>query len=754
MRTFSRANGFVCNADRINRRLRSLPRWLFAVVGVLLLVYPSSVRADLHIRAGGNHLQLGVAAPDCFRLGMAVTGSAAQRRAIFLAPQRRTPAMRWTAARAGSSIGIKTSFGELMVNKTTGEASLLNASGKVLVKHIALVDNNGIKLTLGMKSDERLYGSGSDQSQLSLDPNTVNTYVGNGDAYMPFYWSTAGYAVLVVGSSDLQQPNRHASPGAGQIVWDHFPGNSVNVYLMPAKTMADALRAYTGLTGHPLVPPEWAFGYLQSRWGWKDAAYVRKTLAHFRRDKLPVDAFIFDFEWYTPTPDYTLPVNGLPTYHDFQFNPILWSNVQRQVRYFDKNKIHWMGIRKPRLGSSKNLAMARARGWMLVPGSTDPVNARDLNYALPAVRRWWFAHNAKFIRAGMVGWWNDEGEATYTLYYYWNLAEYAGLRELRPNMRQFSINRAFCPGVARLGAAVWTGDTPANYKTLRQQPSHILNYSLAGMPWGCCDIGGFSGNPSPTLMARFLQAGVFFPIMRSHSNLTNTPHFPWRFGPDAESAMRKALDLRYRLVPMLYSLAHRAYDTGMPIMRPMFMEFPDDSSLDDMTSQWMIGSGLMAAPILHHSSDRLVYLPAGGWYKFQTTTLYSGPTTRDVSPSLDQIPLYVRAGSIVPLGPVIQSTQDLPGGPLTVEVYPGGNARFALVEDDGTSYRYIRGIERTTTFTWNDKTHTLSWKRAGNYSGPNVFTHMNVVVYFSGGKQQKAAALGPTGQIAFTPSAQ
>ncbi|NNM84573.1 MAG: DUF5110 domain-containing protein, partial [Phycisphaerales bacterium] len=196
------------------------------------------------------------------------------------------------------------------------------------------------------------------------------------------------------------------------------------------------------------------------------------------------------------------------------------------------------------------------------------------------------------------------------------------------------------------------------------------------------------------------------------------------------------------------------YDTGTPIMRPMFMEFPDDPSLADMTSQWMIGSGLMVAPILHHSSERSVYLPTGGWYKFQTTKLYSGPATRDVSPSLDEIPVYVRAGSIVPLGPVIQSTQDLPGGPLTVEVYPGGDAHFSLVEDDGTSYRYMRGIERTTTFTWNDKTRTLSWHRAGSYSGPNVFTHMNVVVYFSGGKQQKAATLGPTGQITFVPSAQ
>ena len=169
---------------------------------------------------------------------------------------------------------------------------------------------------------------------------------------------------------------------------------------------------------------------------------------------------------------------------------------------------------------------------------------------------------------------DDEGESVYTKYYYWNLAEFNALAQFKPGQRHWSIDRAFQPGEGPMGAAAWTGDIETDWKTLAEVPANLLNWSLAGMPYGGCDIGGFKGDPTPEMLTRWMQEGVFFPVMRAHSVNTVKPHFPWLFGQDAENAMRQALDLRYRLVPFYYSLAHETFATGAPIMRPMVMEFP------------------------------------------------------------------------------------------------------------------------------------------------------------------------------------
>ena len=136
------------------------------------------------------------------------------------------------------------------------------------------------------------------------------------------------------------------------------------------------------------------------------------------------------------------------------------------------------------------------------------------------------------------------------------------------------------------------------------------------MPYGACDIGGFFGNPSPEMLSRWMEAGVFFPVMRSHSEINMTPRFPWLFGPEALNAIRKAIDLRYRLIPFYYSLAHETFETGVPLMRPLFMEFPDDPKTANMSDEWMMGDSLLAAPVLQTGAQRSVYLPAGDWYAF------------------------------------------------------------------------------------------------------------------------------------------
>jgi alpha-glucosidase len=234
--------------------------------------------------------------------------------------------------------------------------------------------------------------------------------------------------------------------------------------------------------------------------------------------------------------------------------------------------------------------------------------------------------------------------------------------------------------------------------------------------------------------------------MRAHSVLEATPHFPWLFGPDAESAIRKALNLRYQLIPYYYSLAHQAHETGVPIMRPLAMEFPSDPRCANTSDEWLMGDGLLAAPILDPTENRRVYLPEGAWYALNAGTPIEGKHSIDVTARLDEIPVYVRAGTILPLGPVIQHTDDLPGGPLEVQVYPGRDSKFTLVEDDGLTTAYLKGQLRRTTFTWNDASRTLSWKITGPYAGKDIFTELTISVMDATGRKVAAASLDSDGQ--------
>jgi len=349
----------------------------------------------------------------------------------------------------------------------------------------------------------------------------------------------------------------------------------------------------------------------------------------------------------------------------------------------------------------------------------------------------------------MVGFWNDEGESTYTEYSYWNMAEVDLLKQVDPEARFWSLNRAFIPGMQRFGAAVWTGDIASDWKVFAKTPGELLSYGLSGMPYSTCDIGGYSGNPTPELLVRWMQAGAFFPMMRSHSEYSSTPHFPWLFGPDAEAAIRKALDLRYRLVPYYYSLAHNNCIMAAPLMRPLIMEFPKDEKAGALTDEWLMGDGLLAAPIFSEGGARGIYLPDDQWYLFGTNQVTQGAQMLHVTSKLDETPVYVRAGTLLPLGPVLQSTGEVSTAPLEMQIYPGKNGTFDFIEDDGKTLDYQKGIVRDTAFSWNDQTKTLSWKITGSYHGDNRFHDIKAVLLAPAGVLSKEASLDQDGSLVF-----
>lgn len=691
------------------------------------------IQDGLLIQFEAAQVELTAATPEALRLSV-IYNHHEPINSSFLAPANNRKSVSWREVKQNGWVGVASKLGTLMINPENGEWRLQDAGGKVIIPEHKIADltqsisasDPRIQIQLGWNKNEPVDVYGCGNGVTSLIQHEARAGVANGKATLPYYWAKAGYAVLGVTVND----DRPASwkPGDGEFVEWNFSGERADLYLMPAATLKDAAAAYAKLTGAAPVPPRWTFGYLQSRWGWTNQIEVENALQHFQDLKIPVDAFIFDFEWYTRKPDYELADQGEDNFADFGWNTNLFSDLADEIKLFRSKGVRFVGIRKPRLGDKKALAMIRAKGWDL-RSQADGVPARDLNFGLAEVRQWYIGQLAPLIEAGIAGWWNDEGESTYTTYYNWNLAERIATDRYRTNARLWTLNRAYSPGTQRFGAATWTGDINSSWDVFHETPTHLLNWSLAGMPYGACDIGGFFGNPSDELISRWMEAGVFFPIMRTHSEVHYKPHLPWLYCDEAREAIRKAINLRTRLIPFYYSLAHETFSAGIPLMRPLVMEFPNDSRVANLTDEWLMGDSLLAAPILNEGGKRSVYLPAGNWYVFGSTNRLTGNRSIEVTAALDEIPTYVRAGTILPLGPVIQNVTEQPGGALELQIYPGKDATFTLVEDDGVTQDYLKGKTRRTTFRWDDAKKELSWKRSGNYSGADVFNQMRVVVF-------------------------
>jgi alpha-glucosidase len=685
------------------------------------------------VTIGLAEVEVATATAGAFRLSVSYDGKPQAHQSIFLADEVNQPTIRGNVIHEGKLVGVATRAGELLIDPVNGEWTLRDSRGKVIIPPSKIgkeiKDDLGkptVTLEVASKKGKSasFYGSGNGVDTLQQEQGI--SHVDNGVAIVPHYWSDSGYATLAVSDDDNQPPSWRTSVGQDHLTWS-FEGTSADLYLMPAATLYDAAAAYARLSGPPAVPPRWTFGYLQSRWGWWDRAYIDDTLEQFASRKLPVDAFIFDFEWYTTKPDYWLTPEGETNFSDFGWNPLLFPESTAQLAEYRARGVRVVGIRKPRMGNSETLKMIRAQGWDMP--QSQGFDARGLNFQNPDARAWYAQQLGTLIDTGIDGWWDDEGEVTFTTYYYWNQAQSDALAQFRPGARSWTINRAFAPGLQRFATAAWTGDIDSDWCALADTPTHLLNWSLAGMCYGACDIGGFKGEDSPELLTRWMEVGTFLPVMRSHSTHEVQPRFPWLYGADAEAAIRKALELRYRLIPMYYSLAHEAYKSGAPLMRPLLMEFPGDSNVANLSSQWLIGRGLMAAPVLESGGHRSVYLPDDTWYLFDSNTRFAGPRTMDVAAALDEIPVYVRAGTILPLAPVLQHTDQLPGGPLELQIYPGKNASFTLVEDDGLTTAYLKGEVRRTTFTWDDVERRLSWKIEGPYAGKDIFKSMQVKVF-------------------------
>ena len=597
---------------------------------------------------------------------------------------------------------------------------LKSPSGKALLTlKTAVSDGISVTFTFEHDPEDRFYGNGNESENHAgpLMHTSGKQVVNNGTTCVPFIWSPSGYGILV--ANDIPDLTRHISwsDSNGTLTWI-VPAAFADVYLMAAHDGSGVLGDYARLTGSAPIPPRWTFGFLLSRWGYKDAADVQDKWQQFRDRKIPVDAFIYDYDWYK---------------NDWEFNSSIFPQPVANLAKMHAMNLHFVGIRKPRVETA-HADYAKTHDWAIkAPFGT------DLRFDIPPARTWWWDHQLPLLQAGVDGWWNDEAEQAYDEFFYMSQQQYLGGRAISQN-RQWSIDRAFAPGMQRYGAAAWTGDIDSTWAAFREQPGTLLNWSMEGMPWVSHDTGGFQSTPTPELYTRWIEEAVFIPIMRAHGT-HDSPRWPWAFGDEPLAAMTKAINLRYRLIPYLYTLADTTYRTGLPPMRPLFLEFPDDQATWSLNDEWMLGDRVLAAPVLTKGGEWKVYLPAGNWFDGNTGKAIAGAQTLDLTPvPLDVIPFYVRAGTILPIGPVIQSTAEAED-PLEVRIYPGADAAFSLYEDDGTTYAYEKGAFTRIPMQWNERKHILTVSnRTGSY--PAMLTTRHLVIALPGGVTRQVTYTG------------
>jgi alpha-glucosidase len=490
-------------------------------------------------------------------------------------------------------------------------------------------------------------------------------------------------------------------------------GPRLDQYLVAGPRMAEVVRRYTGLTGRTPLPPRWALGFHQSRWGYAPASRLEELARQFRLRGIPADALWLD-------------IQHMDGFRTFTFDPVAFPDPEALFASLREDGFRTIAIADPGLKVDAAWSVyTRAIDDDLVlmegddpfVGEAWPGPSVFLDYTLPAARAFWAEHIAASAERGLSGIWLDvneptvfpesggagevpneiaidgdgiattmaEGHNVYALHQ--ARATFEGLAASAPDRRPFILSRAGYAGIQRY-AAVWTGDAPSTWDSLAQTPAMLMSLGLSGVPFAGSDIGGYSGNATPELFARWMQVGAFSPFCRAHVTNGVPDQEPWAFGTEVEDISRHRLRERYALLPYLYSLFAEAAWSGAPVLRPMVYEFQDDPELHRTGDQMMLGPWILIAPVLEMGAiTRRVRLPAGRWTEIDSGAIYQGPGEIEVSVTRAGVPTFVREGAILVRTSAVDHTGIAPSGPLRVDLYPSAEpTAFVLYEDAGDGF--------------------------------------------------------------------
>jgi len=518
-------------------------------------------------------------------------------------------------------------------------------------------------------------------------------------------------------------------------------GGELNYYFINGPEPKKVVERYTQLTGHMPLPPLWALGYNQCRYSYYPEARVRRLADTFRKEQVPADVIWLDIHYQD-------------NYKPFTWNLQRFPNPQKMLSDLRAQGFHVVTIVDPHPKVEKGYApydegtagdyFVKNPDGSTYEGPVWPSNAETNpgpsvfpDFSNPTARRWYGSLYKGFIDMGVAGIWNDmdepavfktptgtmpldtvfdnEGQPTtqreiHNVYgQLMSRSTYEGLLQLRSNERPFVLTRASYAGGQRY-AAVWPGDNTSDWSSLRQSVPMLLGMGLSGFSYVGCDIGGFAGSPDGELYSRWLQMDVFYPFMRSHSTQGSPDKEPWDWGKAFEAINKRSIELRYELLPYIYNTMHQASETGLPALRPLFLEFPHDRDVTGTDNEFMFGDSLLVSPVLvQGETNHAVYLPKGDWFDYWTGQKFSGRTNIQMAVTLDSIPMFVRGGGFIFRQPVIQFTGQMPGNPLEVLVAPARESSASFYEDDGESLDYRSGqfMKRQFRQTSDDRGMTV-----------------------------------------------
>lgn len=551
------------------------------------------------------------------------------------------------------------------------------------------------------------------------------------------------------------------------------PNGPIDYYLIYGPDPKKVVETYAWLTGPTPLPPLWSLGFQQSRYTYEPESRLIEVADRLRSDHIPADALYLDIDFQQKNRPFTVDQIKFPN-----FSAMVSELAHKQFHLVVITDLHIAKV--PNEGYAPYDSGIAGDHFVKNPdGSTYvgpvwPGPSVFPEFTQRATREWWGGLYKEFASQKVAGFWNDMNEpAVFTyptktmpddvqhridepgfqkrtathleIHNVYGLensrATYEGLLTLQPNQRPFVLTRASYAGGQRY-AATWTGDNSSTWNHLRQTVPQLLNLGLSGFSMSGADVGGFAGSPSPDLLTRWLQLAAFQPIDRDHAAKGTRDHEPWVDGPQHETIRRRYIEERYRLLPYLYTAAEETSHDGMPIMRPLFLEFPHATTdghpmdLDTGGGEYMFGANLLIAPSPspEEVSPYELHLPAGIWYDYwtgekidrRTKTAARDLEIRDaaatvkpimITPKLEELPVYVREGSILPLAPLTQSTEEKPQGPLTLRVYPGEHCGGSIYQDDGTTFAYRNGHSLRMSFTCEQQSNGQVRVHLGAHEG-------------------------------------
>lgn len=528
-------------------------------------------------------------------------------------------------------------------------------------------------------------------------------------------------------------------------------GGRLDYYFILGPGLPEVVSRYTLLTGRMELPPLWALGYHQCRWSYYPQERVLALGREFRARGIPCDAIWLDIDYMDSYRVFSVDRERFP---DFQamarelsaMGIRVVAIVDPGVVRDEKDGVYAEGAEGGHFVRRPDGTVYRGKVW---PGETVWPD-----FSRSATRAWWADKQRALLDLGVAGIWNDMNEPSdlgkYRKPEYWEgptldpdaifendgrpashaelhniygllMAEAtrAGLLAARPDERPFILTRAGFAGIQRY-AAVWTGDNHSWWEHLEMALPMLANAGLSGLAFIGTDIGGFSGDCDGELLVRWMQFGALSPFCRNH-NCGAADQEPWAFGPRCEEICRRYIGLRYRLLPYLYGVFRACAETGLPVLRPLVLAYQEDEAVHVLHDQFLVGPDLMAAPVCRPGArHRMVYLPAGTWFDFWTGEKKSGPLHFAAEAPLEILPLYVRAGAVIPFAAEAAHAEEiLAQKELGLLIYPGADGVCDLYEDDGKSFAYQRGVYRLrkVVMTWRpDLIRVAIAEAAGTYA--------------------------------------